>query len=330
LSTGFVVDDAIVMLENIVRYIEKGMKPFEAAIEGAREIGFTIISMTISLVAVFIPVLFMGGVVGRVFREFAVTISVAILVSGLVSLTLTPMLAARILGGHGAEGNRLVAKVSDTVFGWMRNGYERSLDLALRFQPVMLVVTLVSIAVSVWLYMVVPKGFFPTEDTGFVTGSIQTLPNIGFPAISAKMQQAVDLVRKDSAVAYVLSTSGGGCDSANTGQIIVALKPRDQGRSPADEVARRLRRQTAGIPGVNAFYQAVQNIQIGGRSARADYQYTLQSADLNTLIAAVPDLVSRLSKRRELRDVTTDLDLNNPERVIDIDRDRDGALGVDV
>lgn len=330
LSTGFVVDDAIVMLENIVRHIEKGQKPFAAAIEGAREIGFTILSMTVSLVAVFIPVLFMGGVVGRVFREFAVTISVAILVSGFVSLTLTPMLAARILGNHGTEGNRYIAWASDTVFGWMHNGYRRSLDLVLRIQPVMLIVTLVTIAVSVWLYVIVPKGFFPIEDTGFVTASIQTLPNTGFAALSSKLQQVVEKVRKDQAVDYVLTTGGGGGATSNTGRLFIALKPHDERKSSAEETARRLRQATADIPGINAFYQPVQNIQIGGRSARADYQYTLQSIDLGTLIQSVPDLVSRLSKRPELRDVTTDLELNNPELVVDIDRDRAAALGVNV
>ncbi|MFL5260416.1 MAG: efflux RND transporter permease subunit, partial [Hyphomicrobiales bacterium] len=330
LSTGFVVDDAIVMLENIVRHIEGGQKPFEAAIAGAREIGFTILSMTVSLVAVFIPVLFMGGVVGRVFREFAVTISVAILVSGLVSLTLTPMLAARILGSRGAEGNRFVARISDAVFGWMHAGYRRSLDLVLRVQPLMLVLTLATFALSVWLYMIVPKGFFPTEDTGFVTASIQTLSNTGFDALASKVEQVVDKVRKDKDVDYVLSTAGGNGASSNTGRLFIALKPQKSRQATAEEIARRLRRATSDIPGINAFYLAVQNIQIGGRSARADYQYTLQSIDLNTLIQSVPDLVNRLERRRELRDVTTDLELDNPELVIEIDRDRAAALGINV
>jgi HAE1 family hydrophobic/amphiphilic exporter-1 len=286
LSTGFVVDDAIVMLENIVRHIEEGQKPFEAAIAGAREIGFTILSMTVSLVAVFIPVLFMGGVVGRVFREFAVTISVAILVSGFVSLTLTPMLAARILGSRGAQGNRFVARISDTVFGWMHAGYRGSLDLVLRIQPLMILLTLVTFGLSVWLYLIVPKGFFPTEDTGFVTASIQTLPNTGFDALASKVEQVVDKARKDKDVDYVLSTAGGNGASSNTGRLFIALKPQNSRKATAEEIARRLRRATADIPGINAFYQAVQNIQIGGRSARADYQYTLQSIDLNTLIGA--------------------------------------------
>jgi hydrophobic/amphiphilic exporter-1 (mainly G- bacteria), HAE1 family len=329
LSTGFVVDDAIVMLENIVRHIEAGAKPFAAAIEGAREIGFTILSMTVSLVAVFIPVLFMSGVVGRIFREFAVTISVAILVSGFVSLTLTPMLGARILAAHGEQGKGMLARASDTVFGWMETAYRRSLALVLRFQGFMLVVTVLSMAASVWLYVVVPKGFFPTEDTGSLTASIQALPDIGFMTLAAKTQAVSAIVRKDPAVAYVLSTAGGNGAQGSAARLFISLKPLDQ-RVSASDVARRLTRESAAIPGIRAFYQVVQNIQVGGRSARADIQYTLQSVDLKTLIAAVPDLVARLSARPELRDVTTDLELSDPELLVDIDRDRAAALGVSV
>ncbi|MFZ5677790.1 MAG: efflux RND transporter permease subunit [Pseudomonadota bacterium] len=329
LSTGFVVDDAIVMLENIVRHIEAGQPPFAAAFEGAGEIGFTILSMTVSLVAVFIPVLFLGGVVGRLFNEFAVTISVAILVSGFVSLTLTPMLCARLLKAGEGRRKSLVAIVSDTVFGWMELAYRRTLGLALRFQSVMLLLTLATLGLSVWLHVVMPKGFFPTEDTGYLNATVQALPDIGFEALAAKTQQVSAIVRKDKAVAYVLSTTGGGGNGANTARLFIALKPQDQ-RDAAQDVARRLRRETAVIPGVDAYYQAVQNIQIGGRSAKADIQYTLQSADLNTLIAQVPGLVERLKKRPELRDVTTDLELSNPELIVDIDRDRAAALGVNV
>ena len=331
LSTGFVVDDAIVMLENIVRHIEAGARPFAAAIEAAREIGFTILSMTVSLVAVFIPVLFMGGVVGRIFREFAVTISVAILVSGFVSLTLTPMLGARLLRAEGGETHKtLMARLSDSVFGWMEAVYRRTLDLALRFQGLMLIVTLATLAASIWLYVEIPKGFFPTEDTGYLTATLKMLPNTGFAAMQGKTRAASAIVRKDPAVAYVLATAGGNGATSNTARLFIALKPRDQRDAPADQVARRLKRETAAIPGVDGFYQAVQNIQIGGRQANADVQYTLQSADLATLVAAAPDLVDRLKRRPELRDVTSDLELSNPELIIDIDRDRAAALGVNV
>jgi len=331
LATGFVVDDAIVMLENIVRHIEAGTRPFAAAIEAAREISFTILSMTVSLVAVFIPVLFMGGVVGRIFREFAVTISVAILVSGFVSLTLTPMLGARLLRAEGHDaGKSLLARASDRIFGWMESGYRHTLDLALRFQGLMLIVTLATLAVSVWLYIVVPKGFFPTEDTGYLTATLRMLPNTGFAAVGDKTRQASAIIRKDPAVAYVLATAGGNGAAGNTARLFIALKPREQRDASAEQVARRLKRETAAIPGIDGFYQAVQNIQIGGRQANADVQYTLQSADLATLVAAAPDLVDRLKRRPELRDVTSDLELSNPELIIDIDRDRAAALGVNV
>ena len=331
LATGFVVDDAIVMLENIVRHIEAGTRPFAAAIEAAREISFTILSMTVSLVAVFIPVLFMGGVVGRIFREFAVTISVAILVSGFVSLTLTPMLGARLLRAEGHDaGKSLLARASDRIFGWMESGYRHTLDLALRFQGLMLIVTLATLAVSVWLYIVVPKGFFPTEDTGYLTATLRMLPNTGFAAVGDKTRQASAIIRKDPAVAYVLATAGGNGAAGNTARLFIALKPREQRDASAEQVARRLKRETAAIPSIDGFYQAVQNIQIGGRQANADVQYTLQSADLATLVAAAPDLVDRLKRRPELRDVTSDLELSNPELIIDIDRDRAAALGVNV
>src|SRR5262245_3829055 len=279
--------------------------------------------MTVSLVAVFIPVLFMGGVVGRIFREFAVTISVAILVSGFVSLTLTPMLGARLLRAEGGEARKsLVAFVSDTVFGWMESGYRRSLDLALRFQGIMLITTLATLAASVWLYIVVPKGFFPTEDTGYLTATLRVLPNTGFAAIADKTRQASEVIRKDPAVAYVLATAGGNGAMSNGARLFIALKPRDQRDAAAEAVARRLKRETAVIPGIEGFYLPVQNIQIGGRQANADVQYTLQSPDLATLVAAAPGLVDRLKQRPELRDVTSDLELSNPEVIVDIDRDR--------
>ncbi|WP_119274145.1 efflux RND transporter permease subunit [Taklimakanibacter deserti] len=332
LATGFVVDDAIVMLENIVRHIEMGKSPFQAAIDGAREIGFTILSMTVSLVAVFIPVLFMGGVVGRLFNEFALTISVAILVSGFVSLTLTPMLCARLLKPEDPAARKsLLPRLSDAVFGGMERGYSVSLDVVLRFQGITLVVMLASLAASVWLYIVVPKGFFPKEDTGFLTATIEALPDIGFDALAAKTQEASAVMRKDPAVAYVGATAGGGnVATSNTARFFIALKPRDQRDASAEEVARRLRRETSAIPGIDAYYQTVQNIQIGGRSAKSDIQYTLQSADLDTLIGITPALVDRLKKRPELRDVTTDLELSDPELIVDIDRDRAAALGVRV
>jgi HAE1 family hydrophobic/amphiphilic exporter-1 len=330
LCVGFVVDDAIVMLENIVRYVEKGEKPFAAALKGAREISFTIISMTVSLVAVFIPVLFMGGIVGRVFREFAVTISVAILISGLVSLTLTPMLAARLAAKPSQEKrpNALI-RAFDHLYDGMYRGYEWSLDWVLRHRAIMLGVTLFTFYAAIHLYIATPKGFFPSEDTGFLTASTETLPETGFAVMAKKQVEIAAIVRKDPAVDYVLSTAGGGgFTNTNSGRLFIALKPAGE-RPSADEVIQRLRRATGEVPGIKSFFSSVQNFQIGGRSSKADLQFTVQSADFATLTEIIPGLVEHLSKRPELRDVTTDLELANPQLVVEIDKERAGILGLD-
>ena len=237
LSVGFVVDDAIVMLENIVRHIEGGMRPFEAALKGSREIGFTIVSITFSLIAVFIPVLLMGGMVGRVFREFAVSMSVAIIVSGFVSLTLTPMLCARVLKSHhGDEKQNFVLRGFERGFEIVLGAYERALDWVLRAKSVMLVVTLCTIVGTIWLYIIVPKGFFPTEDTGYVIGITEGATDISFPQISTLQRKVADIVRADPAVDYVNSTvgSGGPNSVGNSGRMLVALKPRSERDSAAD------------------------------------------------------------------------------------------------
>jgi hydrophobic/amphiphilic exporter-1 (mainly G- bacteria), HAE1 family len=328
LSVGFVVDDAIVMLENIVRHIEMGKKPFQAALAGAREIGFTIISMTISLVAVFIPVLFMGGVVGRIFSEFAVTISIAILISGFVSLTLTPMLCARFLKAHEPARKRgLFGAILDAPFDAMLWAYRISLDGVLKIRWLMLLFTIATVAYTVHLYMVIPKGFFPSEDTGYLTASTEALPEIGFKAMADKQQQAAAIVRQDPAVAYVLSIVGGGNNTSNSGRMFIGLKPKSE-RDPAPVVVQRLRRATSGVVGLNAFFQAIQNLQIGGRAAKSEYQYTLQSADFQTLAANSVDLVERLQKRPEIKDVTTDLQLSNPQLAIQIDTERAATMGI--
>lgn len=331
LCVGFVVDDAIVMLENIVRHIENGVRPFQAALDGAREIGYTILSMTLSLVAVFIPVLFMGGVVGRIFREFAVTISVAILVSGFVSLTLTPMLCARVLkpAAHDKAPGRF-ARWSDAFTGGMADWYRRSLDVVLAHRGPMLIVTLVTFALSIHLYIVTPKGFFPTEDTGFLTATTEARPDIGFQAMVDHQNQVADIVRKDKAVDYVISNVGaiGSGGTLNNGRMFIALKPRAQRAESIERTAVRLRQATSGTPGINTFYLPVQNINIGGRSSKSQYQYTLQSANLGDLITATPELVKRLSALPELRDVTTDLQITNPELRIAVDADRAAAIGI--
>ena len=332
LSVGFVVDDAIVMLENIVRHIEGGMRPFEAALKGAREIGFTIISITFSLIAVFIPVLLMGGMVGRVFREFAVSVAVAIVVSGFVSLTLTPMLCARVLKGHhGGERQNFVLRSFERMFEALLAAYEWSLDKVLRFKSITLMVTLATIAGTIFLYIVVPKGFFPTEDTGYVIGITEANTDIAFPAMAAHQQKVADIVRKDPAVAYVNSTVGNGGPNAllNSGRMLVALKPRDE-RDKLPVILARLRQQANVIAGIQIFFQPIQNINLGGKLAKSQYQYTLQSNDTQTLYRLTPELRDKIAKIPGLLDVTTDLYVKNPQVTIEVDREKAAVYGVSV
>ena len=327
LAVGFVVDDAIVMLENIVRHIEEGMKPFEAALKGASEIGFTILSITLSLVAVFIPVLLMGGVVGRVFREFAVVISCAILVSGFVSLTLTPMLCARILKpiDHHAKKRRFDVAV-DYVIDGVADAYRRSLDVVLRHRLIMLGVTFGTFALSAVVFAWMPKGFFPIEDTGFLSGSAEAAPDIGFPAMAEKQRQLVDILLQDPAIDYVTSNVGSG--GSNQGQLFVALKPKKE-RGDIQKVIARLRQKTSAVPGLTSVFNPVQNLNLnGGRQSRAAYQYTLQSGDLPSLYGKSPDMLERMRRIPVLRDVTTDLQIRNPQLSIDIDREKAAAFGL--
>jgi HAE1 family hydrophobic/amphiphilic exporter-1 len=327
LSVGFVVDDAIVMLENIVRHIEEGEKPFAAALKGSREIGFTILSITMSLVAVFIPVFFMGGIVGRVFREFAGTISIAILVSGLVSLTLTPMVCARVLRPerHGAEANWFERAV-DAAFGAMQGAYRVTLRLALKWRFIMLLVTIATVFISVKLYMDVPKGFFPLEDTGLIRGATEAAADTSFEAMSARQQALADIIRKDPAVDYFTSVIGFG--SVNTGFFFISLKPRDQ-RDPVFKIMARLRIASATVPGITFIAQPIQNLNLtGGRPSKAQYQYTLMGPDLKQLFDLSQPVLEQLKKIPILRDVGIDLQLRNPQRTIEIDRDQAGILGV--
>jgi HAE1 family hydrophobic/amphiphilic exporter-1 len=332
LSVGFVVDDAIVMLENIVRHVEGGMRPFEAALKGSREIGFTIVSITFSLIAVFIPVLLMGGMVGRVFREFAVTIAVAIIVSGFVSLTLTPMLCARVLKGHhGEEKQNFVLRAFERMFeAWLR-GYEKSLDWVLRFKSVMLLVTLATIAGTIWLYIVVPKGFFPTEDTGFMIGITEGKTDISFASMAEHQRKVADLVRADPAVAYVNSTVGvGGPNTVgNSGRMLVALKPRNE-RDNLQTIIARLRRNANVVPGMQIFFQPIQNINLGGRLNKSQYQYTLQSNDTDTLYRVTPEMRDKIAKLPGLLDVTTDLYVKNPQVTVEVDREKAAVYGVTI
>jgi HAE1 family hydrophobic/amphiphilic exporter-1 len=327
LAVGFVVDDAIVMLENIVRHIEDGMRPFDAALKGSREIGFTILSITLSLVAVFIPVLLMGGIVGRVFREFAVTISCAILVSGFVSLTLTPMLCARLLKpiDHHARPNAFWRMIDGAIDG-LTNAYRWSLDVCLRHRLIMVGITFATFALSVHMFSTIPKGFFPVEDTGFISGSTEAASDIAFPAMAERQQQIMKLILADPAVDYITASVGSG--GTNQGSVFIALKPKSE-RGPITNVITRLRRTATSVPGINAVFQPVQNLNLnGGRASRAPYQYTLQSSDIETLFSIAPDMLLRLQNLPQLRDVTSDLKITNPELRIDIDRDKAGAFGL--
>ena len=334
LSVGFVVDDAIVMLENIVRHIEGGMRPFEAALKGAREISFTIISITFSLIAVFIPVLLMGGIVGRVFREFAVSISVAIIISGFVSLTLTPMLCARVLRSHreGEKQQIYLLRLFERIFqSWLKS-YEWALDRVLAYKSVTMMITVATVAGSVVLYIVVPKGFFPIEDTGYMVGVTEAAPDIAFSAMVERQRLVADIVRADKAVAYVNSTVGaGGLNSTpNSGRMLVALKPKSERKESASQIVQRLRREASTVTGIQVFFQSIQNINVGGRITKSQYQYTLQSSDTDALYNIAPDLREKIAKLPGLQDVTTDLNIKNPQMTIDIDREKAAVYGINV
>ena len=334
LSVGFVVDDAIVMLENIMRHIEGGMRPFEAALKGAREIGFTIISITFSLIAVFIPVLLMGGVVGRVFREFAVTIAVAIVVSGFVSLTLTPMLCARVLRGHHGHEKKqiwLLRAFEATFNTWLR-AYEWSLDRVIRYRFVMLLVTFATIGGTIYLYLAVPKGFFPIEDTGLLIGVTEGATDVSFQSMVEHQAKVADLVRADKAVDYVNSTVGVGGPNATTnyGRMFIALKPKSERKETSNQIIQRLRRSTNVIPGMAVYFQNIQNINIGGRISKSQYQYTLQSSDTDTLYRVAPEMRDKIATFEGLQDVTTDLYIKNPQMTIEIDREKAAIYGITV
>jgi HAE1 family hydrophobic/amphiphilic exporter-1 len=333
LSVGFVVDDAIVMLENIVRHIEGGMRPFEAALKGSREIGFTIMSITLALIAVFIPVLLMGGMVGRVFREFAVSIAVAIILSGFVSLTLTPMLCARVLKSHH-EGERqnFMLRGFEAAFKACLRAYEVTLDLALKYKFVMIVTTVVTMIGTVYLYVAIPKGFFPTEDTGFISATVEGPSDISFKAMYDRQQQVAEIVRQDKSVAYVNSTigTGGPNPTNNYGRLFIALKPRAERGENSTQVIQRLRGSANAVTGMQTYFQNVQNINITGRISKSEFQYTLQSSDTEALYAVTPGLRDKIAEIDGLRDVTTDLYIKNPQMAVEVDRSAAAVYGVSV
>ena len=326
IATGFVVDDTIVVLENIARHIENGMKPFQAALQGAREVGFTVLSMSISLIAVFIPILMMGGIIGRLFREFAVTLSVAILVSLLVSLTTTPMLCARWLKSHGEHKPGRLFVWSERMFDAMLAGYRRSLGWALRHGPLMMLMLAATIALNVYLYVIVPKGFFPQQDTGRLTGMIKADQSISFQAMQQKLQRFIDAVGQDPAVDKVIGFTGGG--QRNTANMFVSLKPLGERTETADQVIARLRKRLAREPGAQLFLQSVQDIRVGGRAANAQYQYTLQGDDLEELRRWTPRVQQALQKLPMLADVSSDQEIKGLQTTLTFDRDAMARLGL--
>ncbi|HXS78046.1 MAG TPA: efflux RND transporter permease subunit [Terracidiphilus sp.] len=330
ISTGFVVDDAIVVIENITRYLEKGMKPYEAAMRGSKEIGFTVLSMSTSLIAVFIPILLMGGIVGKLFREFAVTLSVAIAVSMLVSLTTTPMLCARFLKERDESRHGHLYRLFENAFEWVHHEYNSALRWVLRHQWLTLGVAIGCAFLNVYLFQIVPKGFFPQQDTGRMGGQTIGEQDISFPAMRDKQQKLAQMVLNDPAVDTVTAFAGGGRGSNNTGFMFVALKNPDErpGHVSADQVVNRLRGKLLSVPGARTFLQAQQDIHIGGRGSAAQYQYTLSDPDVDELNTWAPRLEARARSMPQLRDVSTDEQNHGLAETLVINRDTAARLGI--
>jgi HAE1 family hydrophobic/amphiphilic exporter-1 len=334
LAVGFVVDDAIVMLENIVRHLDMGKTPLRAALDGSAEVGFTIVSMTVSLVAVFIPVLFLKGIVGRLLQEFAVTISVAIVVSGLVSVTLTPMLCALFLrGGHGAPAAGrpgLLYRVTERGFELLLAGYALTLRWTLRLRLLVLLLSLAFIAWTAYFLVVLPKGFLPSEDTGQIYCTTEGPEDVSFEGMLDAQARVAEIVRQDDNVAAFSSTvgTGGSTVASNAGRMFIRLSPRHERRLSADQVIAQLRRKTAAVPGIKVYFQNPPPIRIGGRAAKGLYQLTVQGPDTAELFAAVPKLEARLRAMPELEEISSDLLIRSPQLNVRIQRDKATSLGV--
>lgn len=330
LAVGLVVDDAIVMLENIMRHVEEGMPPFEAALKGSREVGFTIISISSSLIAVFIPIFFMPGVIGLLFHEFAVIVSLAIVASAFVSLTLVPMLASRFLKdqAHAKKPGALV-RLFERGFDKTLRGYARTLDLALAHRRIVMGVALLTFVATGWLFAVIPKGFFPEEDIGQIQVSTEAAEDTSFPEMVRLQDRVAAILRADPNVATVSSFNGGGGGAQNTGRMFLNLKPRDQ-RPPMKEVVEQLRRKLREVPGITVFMRPIQNLQLGGRQSKAQYQYILQSVKADELTDWAARLQERLRTDAMFRDVTSDSQLRGLQASLKIDRDRANTLGVSI
>ena len=326
ISTGFVVDDAIVVIENVTRYLERGLNPMQAAFKGAQEIGFTVLSISLSLIAVFIPILLMGGIVGRLFREFAVTLSVAILVSLLVSLTATPMMCSRLLKHQPPESHNRLFRASERFFERVLGLYEQTLAWVLDHAALTLTVLLITIAVNVYLLIIVPKGFFPLQDNGIVAGGIRAEQDISYQAMDRLTRQVVDVVKTDPAIANVMAFTGGG--STNTANIYIGLKPLNQRKLSSSEVIDRLRPRFSGLVGAKVVLQAGQDLRIGGRQSNAQYQYTIQSDNVTDLVKWGPILFSAMKKMPILQDVDTDQENSGLEAYLTYDRDTAARMGI--
>ncbi|CAN5479242.1 multidrug efflux RND transporter permease subunit [soil metagenome] len=329
ISVGFVVDDAIVMLENISRYIEEGEDPFSAALKGASEIGFTIVSISVSLIAVLIPLLLMGGIIGRLFREFAITLAMTIVVSLVVSLTLTPMMASRFLRAHNGETRHgKLYQLSERFFDAMLRAYERGLDLVLRWRFATLCVFFGTVALSVYLFIIIPKGFFPQQDVGLITGITQGGQDISFDEMKRLQAKIGDMIQKDPAIASIAMAVGGGGNALNNGRMYITLKPRDERDVSAQQIIARLRPQFDKLEGARVFLQAAQDVRLGGRATRTQFEYTLQDANLDELNTWAPKILDKLTTLPELRDVATDQQTLGTTLTLTIDRDTASRYGI--
>jgi hydrophobe/amphiphile efflux-1 (HAE1) family protein len=330
ISVGFVVDDAIVMIENVVRYIEQGERPFEAALKGAGQIGFTIISITFSLIAVFIPLLFMGGIIGRLFREFAVTVSVAVVASAFVSLTLTPVLCSLFLKEQTLHGRGRFNRIAERGFDWMLRTYDRGLGFVFRHQLPTFLSTLVLMVATGYLYVTIPKGFFPEQDTGFIFGQLDAREDISFVAMANLTHQIADIVKQDPAVSGVFSFTGASAynPTENTARVFIQLVPHNQRDRTSGQIIQRLRPKVAAVQGVKFYMQSGQDISIGGRLSRTLYQYTLTDTDSEELNHWAPIIEAAMKKMPELQDVASDQQVAAPHLAIEIDRDAASRMGI--
>jgi HAE1 family hydrophobic/amphiphilic exporter-1 len=328
IATGFVVDDAIVVIENIARYVEEGETPMEAALKGSAQIAFTIISLTVSLVAVLIPLLFMPDVVGRLFREFAITLAVAILISAAVSLTLTPMMAARLLRHVPEEKQGRLFRKSGELFERLIERYSVALNWVLDHQPLTLIVFLVTFALTVILYIIIPKGFFPQQDNGMILGTSEAAQDISFDEMKKKQEELARIVMADPAVYSIAMFIGGGGSALNNGRMYVTLKPRDERDASAQQVIARLRPKLDKVEGARQFLQASQDVRLGGRATRTQFEYTLQDANLDELNTWAPKVLKKLQTLPQLRDVATDQQTNGTTLTLKVDRDAASRYGI--